>query len=81
MRFAKDLYKWDLAQYFTPHEVVDFIVNLTNPKLEHVCDPACGSADFLVSALRTMPITPGRAVEFLTGVDNSRQAVQVSVLI
>ena len=29
MRFAKDLYKWDLAQYFTPHEVVDFIVNAT----------------------------------------------------
>ena len=80
MRFAKDLYKWDLAQYFTPHEVVDFIVSATNPTLEHVCDPACGSADFLVSALRTMPITPGKAVDFLTGVDNSRQAVQVSVL-
>ena len=80
MRFAKDLYKWDLAQYFTPHEVVDFIVSMTNPQLEHVCDPACGSADFLVSALRAMSIAPGRAVEFLTGVDNSRQAVQVSVL-
>ena len=52
----------------------------TASKLEHVCDPACGSADFLVSALRAMPITPGRAVEFLTGVDNSRQAIQVSVL-
>ena len=80
MRFAKDLYKWDLAQYFTPHEVVNFIVSATNPKMEHVCDPACGSADFLVSALRSMPINPGMAVEFLTGVDNSRQAVQVSVL-
>ena len=45
-----------------------------------MCDPACGSADFLVSALRSMPIEPGKAVEFLTGVDNSRQAVQVSVL-
>ena len=80
MRFAQDLYKWDLAQYFTPHEVVDFIVSTTNPGREQVCDPACGSADFLVSALRSMPISPGQAVEFLTGVDNSRQAVQVSVL-
>ena len=80
MRFAKDLYKWDLAQYFTPHEVVDFIVSTTNPRMEQVCDPACGSADFLVSALRLMPISPGKAVEFLTGVDNSRQAVQVSIL-
>ena len=80
MRFAKDLYKWDLAQYFTPHEVVEFIVNTTNPQMEQVCDPACGSADFLVSALRSMPISPGQAVEFLIGVDNSPQAVQVSVL-
>lgn len=80
MRFAKDLYKWDLAQYFTPHEVVEFIVSTTNPQMEQVCDPACGSADFLVSALRSMPISPGKATEFLTGVDNSRQAVQVSVL-
>ena len=80
MRFAKDLYKWDLAQYFTPHEVVDFIVSATNPGREYVCDPACGSADFLVSALKSMPITPGKAVEYLAGVDSSRQAVQVSVL-
>lgn len=80
MKFAKNLYKWDLAQYFTPHEVVDFIVNLTNPRLEHVKDPACGSADFLVSALRAMPTTPMRAAEFVSGTDNSTQAVQVSVL-
>ena len=80
MKFAKGLYKWDMAQYFTPHEVVDFIVSATNPQMEHVCDPACGSADFLVSALRAMPIAPSKAVEFMTGVDNSRQAVQVSVL-
>lgn len=25
MKFAKSLYKWDLAQYFTPHEVIDFM--------------------------------------------------------
>ena len=80
MKFAQNLYKWDLAQYFTPHEVVSFIVNLTNPRLEHVKDPACGSADFLVSALRAMPTIPTKAAEFLAGTDNSPQAVQVSVL-
>ena len=31
MYFAKGVYKWDLAQYFTPTEVVDFIVRLANP--------------------------------------------------
>ena len=80
MRFARDLYRWDLAQFFTPHEVVKFIVDLTNPQLEHVVDPACGSADFLVSALQSMPTAVGTAAEFVSGRDNSSKAVQVAVL-
>ena len=31
MYFARHLYKVDLAQYFTPYEVVEFIVRITNP--------------------------------------------------
>jgi type I restriction enzyme M protein len=78
MKFAKSLYKWDLAQYFTPHEVIDFIVDLTNPMPgEHVYDPACGSADFLISAFRRA----GTASEpCVWGADNSEQAVQISIL-
>ena len=78
MKFAKSLYKWDLAQYFTPHEVIDFIVELTNPQDgEHVYDPACGSADFLISAYRRCG-TPANPCVW--GADNSDQAVQVSIL-
>jgi type I restriction enzyme M protein len=78
MKFAKSLYKWDLAQYFTPHEVIDFIVDLVNPRRgEHVYDPACGSADFLISAFRRVG-TP--ADPCVWGADNSEQAVQVSIL-
>ena len=81
MYFAKQLYKWDLAQYFTPYEVVDFIVRLSNPHYgDTIKDPACGSADFLISAYR-------RAIEFdpkigdkVYGSDNSINAVQISVL-
>ena len=78
MKFAKSLYKWDLAQYFTPHEVIDFIVELTNPRPgEHVYDPACGSADFLISAFRRS----GKEAEpCVWGSDNSDQAVQISIL-
>ena len=37
------------GQYFTPRHIVDFCVSLINPKVtELVCDPACGSAGFLV---------------------------------
>ncbi len=78
MRFAKSLYKWDLAQYFTPHEVIDFIVDLTNPVAgEHVHDPACGSADFLISAFRRIGPSTENCV---WGADNSEQAVQISIL-
>lgn len=78
MKFAKSLYKWDLAQYFTPHEVIDFIVELTNPRVgEHVYDPACGSADFLISAFRRVGTENETCV---WGADNSEQAVQISIL-
>ncbi|MGH6841904.1 MAG: HsdM family class I SAM-dependent methyltransferase, partial [Methylocella sp.] len=78
MKFAKSLYKWDLAQYFTPHEVIDFIVEMSNPKPgEHVYDPACGSADFLISSYRRAGTHSDPCV---WGADNSEQAVQISIL-
>ena len=78
MQFAKSIYKWDLAQYFTPHEVIDFIVELANPQAgEHVYDPACGSADFLISAFRRVG---SQSETCVWGADNSEQAVQISIL-
>jgi type I restriction enzyme M protein len=78
MKFAQSLYSWDLAQYFTPHEVIDFIVDIVNPRAgEHIHDPACGSADFLISAFRRAGPTSENCV---WGSDNSKQAVQVSIL-
>ena len=72
MKFAKDLYKWDMAQYFTPTAVTDFIIDVLNPQFgEHVCDPACGSADFLVGAFRYgRQYNPGYA-DCVWGFDNS----------
>ena len=41
MKFAKSMYKWDLAQYFTPSMVTDFIMDTVNPQFgEHIADPA-----------------------------------------
>ncbi|ARE59792.1 hypothetical protein ADH75_10600 [Flavonifractor plautii] len=81
MKFAKALYKWDMAQYFTPTTVTDFLVDIINPQFgEHVADPACGSADFLVAAFRTArKYNPGFA-DCIWGIDNSPNAVQVAVL-
>lgn len=81
MKFAKDLYKWDMAQYFTPTTVTDFLVDIINPQFgEHIADPACGSADFLVAAFRAArKFNPGFA-DCIWGVDNSPNAVQIAVL-
>lgn len=81
MYFAKGLYKWELAQYFTPTEVVDCVIEVLNPRIgEHVKDPACGSADFLISAFRWAADHGWKAADTIWGSDNSSQAVQVSIL-
>ncbi len=37
MKFSKGLYKWDLAQYFTPPKVTEYIVEILNPQFgEHI---------------------------------------------
>ncbi len=81
MYFAKELYKWDLAQYFTPYEVIDFIVRIVNPHFgDTIKDPACGSADFLVSAYRMGVKQDPKIGDRVWGTDNSRNAVEISVL-
>jgi type I restriction enzyme M protein len=81
MHFAKHLYKWDLAQFFTPITVTDFIASALSPGFgEHVKDPACGSADFLTSAYRIGSRVDPNYGQAIWGADNSKNAVQVAVL-
>ena len=81
MYFAQGVYKWDMGQYFTPTEVVDFIVSLVNPQAgDQIKDPACGSGDFLIAAMhhgRERGVSLG---DTIWGSDNSSNAVQVCVL-
>lgn len=44
--------KPDKGQFFTPRPVVKMCVKMLNPKLsEHILDPACGPAGFLIHSL------------------------------
>jgi len=80
MYFARHVYKWDLAQYFTPTTVTDFIIEVLNPHFaEYLKDPACGSADFLTAAFRRGQQWPDYASS-IWGSDVSPEAVQVAVL-
>lgn len=51
-RFMDSFFKGDFGQYFTPREVVQFIVELLEPtENDLVLDPACGSGGFLLQCL------------------------------
>lgn len=81
MYFAQGVYKWDMGQYFTPTEVVDFIVALVNPQAgDQIKDPACGSGDFLISAMHYGRERNVNLSDAIWGADNSSNAVQVCVL-
>ena len=43
----------DLGQFRTPRNIIDFIVEMVEPKKENtILDPACGTAGFLISAYK-----------------------------
>lgn len=48
--------KSDNQQFFTPHQIVDFMVHMVEPYISGtVCDPACGTAGFLTRVAKTNP--------------------------
>ena len=59
--FKGDMYEYLLSklaasgtngQFRTPRHIIDLIVQLVNPQpSQRICDPACGTAGFLISAL------------------------------
>ena len=51
-RFLGSYFKGDMGQYFTPRELVEFIINMIQPDHEErILDPACGSGGFLLYAM------------------------------
>lgn len=50
-KFLGTTFRGELGQFFTPRPVVEFMVDLLNPKEgELICDPASGSGGFLIRA-------------------------------
>ena len=43
----------DAGQFRTPRHIIDFITEVVNPqKGDRICDPACGTAGFIISAYK-----------------------------
>jgi len=51
-RFLGSIFRGPAGQYFTPREIVDFMVRMIKPNVNDlVIDPACGSGGFLLYSL------------------------------
>ena len=51
-RFLGSYFKGDMGQYFTPRELVEFMIQMVKPHHEElILDPACGSGGFLLYAM------------------------------
>jgi len=51
-QFMDGFFKGSFGQYFTPREIIQFIMEIMQPTNEHkIIDPACGSGGFLLHAL------------------------------
>ena len=51
-RFLGSYFRGDRGQYFTPRELVEFIIKIVEPDHEdRILDPACGSGGFLLYAM------------------------------
>jgi len=54
-KFLGRTFRGELGQFFTPRVIVDFIVNLLEPKEDElICDPCAGSGGFLIKAFETV---------------------------
>lgn len=80
--FAGELSKIQQAQFTTPLPVIDFLVEIINPKPgELLLDPTSGIADFLA-----VPYTRGRRAgleldaEHLYGIDNDQNMMMLAAL-
>jgi type I restriction enzyme M protein len=85
----------DAGQFRTPRHIIDFIVDITDPKkTDTVLDPACGTAGFLISSYKHIlkanvdekgrnSLTPdekGRLAQNFKGYDISPDMVRLSLV-
>jgi type I restriction enzyme M protein len=85
----------DAGQFRTPRHIIDFMVAIMQPKKEEsICDPACGTAGFLISSYKHILnentkknkgdlLTPDerkKLINNITGYDISSEMVRLSLV-
>jgi type I restriction enzyme M protein len=78
-RFANEFAKAQKSQFITPLQIIDFLVNIVNPKNgESIIDPTVGIADFL--SLAYVNAHGKLDDKNIYGVDNDEQMVMLAQL-
>jgi len=85
----------DAGQFRTPRHIIDFMVEIMQPKKnESICDPACGTAGFLISAYKHIvqentrknkgdlltPVDKKKLINNFAGYDISAEMVRLSLV-
>ena len=78
-KFLGSTFRGELGQFFTPRPVVDFMVNLLDPREgELICDPAAGSGGFLIRAFEH--VRARIAADVQAGKDRVRAGIEAEGL-
>jgi len=75
--------KSDRGQFFTPEPVINFCIQIINPKPnEKILDPACGSGGFLLSALKHLGINNVKGIinKNIYGVDINKIIARIAIM-
>ncbi len=85
----------DAGQFRTPRHIIDFMVEIIQPKKEEtICDPACGTAGFLISSYKHIlkenakktkgdlltPVDRKKLINNFVGYDISSEMVRLSLV-
>ena len=78
-RFLGNTFRGELGQFFTPRPVVNFMVDLLDPREgELICDPAAGSGGFLIRAFEHVRAQIGAIIQ--AEKDEARSAIEAQGL-
>jgi len=71
--------KKDLGQFYTPQDIVDYIINFLNIKINSkILDPTCGCGIFLVTAYNHLKHLNPDALDNIYGVDLNETAAKIT---
>jgi len=78
-RFIREEEKKNFGQFYTPQEIVDYIINFLNIQPDSkILDPTCGCGVFLVTAFNFLKQINKKALDNIYGVDLNKSATKIT---